>query len=216
MRIHSVAITELLGGMAVTPVMRFDRGLGYHATEKSPLYGDCDFSLMELQTMKRVPYLLSALVVSATPAKTMPGIAQEGDAFASPNVIDEPASEVPSSSRSKGALEPGGQPMGETAPLNGDRSAAPTGGNQSGRPESMRITKEIRQQIIERRELSTAAKNVKVITDDKGAVTLRGPVKTDDERRELEQIARNNAQGGQVNNQLVVKGEEPSRGGAHG
>jgi osmotically-inducible protein OsmY len=106
--------------------------------------------------------------------------------------------------------------MGETAPLNGDRSAAPTGGNQSGRPESMRITKEIRQQIIERRELSTAAKNVKVITDDKGAVTLRGPVKTDDERRELEQIARNNAQGGQVNNQLVVKGEEPSRGGAHG
>lgn len=166
--------------------------------------------------MKRIPYLFSLIVLSSTVVAPVQGNAEEGSAFTGPQAIDEHAPEVPSASRSKGALEPGGQPMGKTAPLNGDRSSGPTAQNQSSKPESLRITKEIRQRIIERGDLSTAAKNVKVITDDKGAVTLRGPVKTDNERQEIEQIARNNAQGGQVNNQLVVKGEHVSQGGAHG
>jgi osmotically-inducible protein OsmY len=69
---------------------------------------------------------------------------------------------------------------------------------------------------MEQRDLSTAAKNVKVITDENGAVTLRGPVKSSAERQQLEQIARNNAPGGQVDNQLVVKNEEKTSGAAHG
>jgi hypothetical protein len=166
--------------------------------------------------MKPIPYLFSFLVFSVTVVTPLKVNAQEGGAFSGPQAIDEHPSELPSASRLKGALEPGGEPLGKTAPLNGDGASGPSAQNQSGKPESVRITKEIRQQIIERRDLSTAAKNVKVITDDKGAVTLRGPVKTDNERQELEQIARNNAQDGQVNNQLVVKGEETSRGGSHG
>jgi hypothetical protein len=164
--------------------------------------------------MKAFPYVLSLValsVVNSTAAK-----AEEGDIFTGPQAIDEHAGEVPSATRPKGALEPNGQPLGQTAPLNNDRMTGPTAQNQSSRPESVRITKEIRQQILERKDLSTAAKNVKIITDDQGAVTLRGPVKTANERQELEQIARNNAQGGQVANQLVVKGEEASSGGAHG
>ena len=164
--------------------------------------------------MKAFPYVLSLGVLSAVSSTAVR--AEDGDIFAGPQAIDEKAGEALSAARPKGALEPNGQPLGQTAPLNGDRTTGSTAQNQSARPESMRITKEIRQQILERKDLSTAAKNVKIITDDRGAVTLRGPVTSATERQELEQIARNNAQGGQVANQLVVKGEEPSRGGAHG
>jgi osmotically-inducible protein OsmY len=142
--------------------------------------------------------------------------AEEGDIFTGPQAIDEKTGDSEKVTRPKGALEPGGQPLGQTAPLNGDRSANNTAQNQSSRPESVRITRNIRQQIIERDDLSTSAKNVKIITDEKGAVTLRGPVKTSNERQAVEQIARNNAQGGQVNNELIVKGREETTGGAHG
>lgn len=164
--------------------------------------------------MKAFPYVLSLVALSTASLTTLK--AEEGDVFTGPQAIDEQAGEAPSASRPKGALEPNGQPLGQTAPLNGDRATGPTAQNQSARPESVRITKEIRQQIFERKDLSTAAKNVKIITDDRGAVTLRGPVKSATERQELEQIARNNAQGGQVANQLVVKGEKGSSGGTHG
>jgi hyperosmotically inducible protein len=170
--------------------------------------------LLELDTMKAFPYVFSLVVLSAVGSSAAK--AEEGDIFTGPQAIEEQAGGAPSAARPKGALEPSGQPLGETAPLNGDRTTGPTAQNQSARPESVRITKEIRQQILERKDLSTAAKNVKIITDDRGAVTLRGPVKSANERQEIEQIARNNAQGGQVANQLVVKGEEASRGGAHG
>jgi hypothetical protein len=169
---------------------------------------------LELDTMKAFSYVLSLIALSAvnsTAAK-----AEEGDLFTGPQAIDEHAGEEPSATRPKGALEPNGQPLGKTAPLNSDRTAGPPAQNQSSRPESVRITKEIRQQILERKDLSTAAKNVKILTDDQGTVTLRGPVKSAHERQEVEQIARKNALGGHVANQLVVKGEETSSGGAHG
>ena len=139
-----------------------------------------------------------------------------GDIFTDAQAIEESATGEGTLTRPKGALEPNGQPLGRTAPLNGDRASEPSAQNQSARPESVRITRAIRQQIIERRDLSTAAKNVKVITDDNGAVTLRGPVKTENEKQEIEQIARSNAQGAQVTSNLIVKGEQDSRGGAHG
>jgi hypothetical protein len=141
---------------------------------------------------------------------------EEGGIFTGPQAIEESATGEGALTRPKGALEPDGQPLGRTAPLNGDRASEPTARSQSTHPESIRITRAIRQHIIERRDLSTAAKNVKIITDDNGAVTLRGPVKTENEKQEIEQIARNNAQGAQVTSNLIVKGEHDSKGGAHG
>lgn len=159
--------------------------------------------------------LVPAVVLSVNLCVTPIATAEEGNIFTGQQAIQEDMADAGHPSRPKGALEKGGEPLGETAPLNGDRAAS-TAQNQSSRPESVRITRAIRQQIIDRQDLSTAAKNIKVITDDKGAVTLRGPVKSSSEREAIEEIARDNAQGGQVSNQLVVNGEDVSGGRSHG
>jgi len=52
-----------------------------------------------------------------------------------------------------------------------------------------KITREIRQALMNHSSLSFTAKNVKVITID-GRVTLRGPVKTEAERTAVEALAR--------------------------
>jgi hypothetical protein len=164
----------------------------------------------------RIRSCLVPTVVLSVNLCAMPiGTAEEGNIFTGQQAIQEDMGDAGHPSQPKGALEKGGEPLGETAPLNGDRAAS-TAQNQSSRPESVRITRAIRQQIIDRQDLSTAAKNVIVIADDKGAVTLRGPVKSSTEREAIEQIARDNAQGGQVSNQLVVKGEDVSGGRSHG
>jgi hyperosmotically inducible periplasmic protein len=46
------------------------------------------------------------------------------------------------------------------------------------------LTKKIRQSVIAEKSLSTYAHNVKIISQD-GAVTLKGPVKSDDERKAI-------------------------------
>jgi hyperosmotically inducible protein len=54
------------------------------------------------------------------------------------------------------------------------------------------------------RRISTTAKNIKVITAN-GQVTLRGPVKTAQEKAKVDQIARSAAGGAQIDDQLDVK-----------
>ena len=46
------------------------------------------------------------------------------------------------------------------------------------------LTKKIRQSVIADKSLSTYAHNVKIISQD-GAVTLKGPVKSDDEKKAI-------------------------------
>lgn len=216
MRLHSVFFLRITRGHHGDLGHEVRRTIQILFRYKVAWMVDRDVFFKESQAMKRLPCLFSLLVLSTSVVMAVTCYAQEQEAVTVPQAIDERASEVPGASRLKGALEPGGQPMGKTAPLNGDRSSGPTAQNQSSKADSVRITKEIRQQIIERGDLSTAAKNVKIITDDQGAVTLRGPVKTANEKQQLEQIARSNAHGGQVTNQLVVKGEQVSEGAAHG
>jgi osmotically-inducible protein OsmY len=55
------------------------------------------------------------------------------------------------------------------------------------------------------RELSTTAKNIKVITAN-GQVTLRGPVETAQEKAKIDQLAKSAAGGVKVDDQLDVKG----------
>ena len=52
-------------------------------------------------------------------------------------------------------------------------------------------------------ELSTTAKNIKIITAN-GQVTLRGPVKTAQEKAKIDQIAKSAAGGAQIDDQLEV------------
>jgi sporulation protein YlmC with PRC-barrel domain len=65
-------------------------------------------------------------------------------------------------------------------------------------------TAQIRKEIIAGKDMSVNAKNVKVITN-KGKVTLRGPVNTDEEKRFIGDIANRIASIENVDNQLEVK-----------
>jgi hyperosmotically inducible protein len=65
------------------------------------------------------------------------------------------------------------------------------------------ITQNIRQAVTADDSLSTNAKNVKIITND-GTVTLRGPVKSEKEKAEIEAKAKQVAGVKRVDNQLEV------------
>ena len=68
------------------------------------------------------------------------------------------------------------------------------------------ITASIRKSVVDT-NMSTNAQNVKIITQD-GNVTLRGPVKTQEEKKRIEEIARNVAGVKAVDSQLEVDQSE--------
>jgi hyperosmotically inducible periplasmic protein len=82
-----------------------------------------------------------------------------------------------------------------------------TSGDQSNSSADLKVTQAIRQALMKDSELSTTAKNIKIITAN-GQVTLRGPVKTAQEKAKVDQIARSAAGGAQVDDQLDVKESE--------
>ena len=95
-----------------------------------------------------------------------------------------------------------------TATNESDRSGeTKTSGDQSNSSADLKITQAIRQALMKDRELSTTAKNIKVITAN-GQVTLRGPVKSAQEKAKIDQIAKSAAGGVQIDNQLDVKGSK--------
>jgi len=65
------------------------------------------------------------------------------------------------------------------------------------------VTANIRKQVVDT-EMSVNAQNVKIITQN-GKVLLRGPVKSDDEKAQIEKIAVQVAGAGNVDNQLEVE-----------
>ena len=87
-----------------------------------------------------------------------------------------------------------------------DRSGkTKTSGDQSNSSADLKTTQAIRQALMKEGELSTSAKNIKVITVN-GHVTLRGPVKTAQEKAKIDQLAKSAAGGAQIDNQVDVKG----------
>ena len=65
------------------------------------------------------------------------------------------------------------------------------------------ITREIRRSIAQDKGLSTYAKNVKVVTKS-GNVTLRGPVRSEEEKKSIATKAEDVAGSGHVKNELEV------------
>src|ERR1700681_4452033 len=65
------------------------------------------------------------------------------------------------------------------------------------------VTRKIRQSLLKDKTLSSYAHNVKVIAQD-GQVTLKGPVRSDDERRTVEAKAIEVAGAGHVTNEMSV------------
>ena len=81
--------------------------------------------------------------------------------------------------------------------------ATKTPGDQSENEADRTITQNVRKALTDDDSLSTDGKNVKVITND-GNVTLRGPVKTDKEKSEIENKAKQIAGVKKIDNQLEV------------
>jgi hyperosmotically inducible protein len=78
--------------------------------------------------------------------------------------------------------------------------------DQSNKPADVKMTRKIRRALVKDNELSTDAKNVKIITID-GAVTLRGPVKTEQEKADIAAKAAQLAGDTNVHNELEVAGQ---------
>lgn len=86
-----------------------------------------------------------------------------------------------------------------------DRNAnTPTADRQQNARPDREVTKQIRDAIIADKALSTYAHNVKVITQN-GQVTLRGPVRSEEEKRAIEGKAAEIAGEGNVVSDLTVK-----------
>jgi osmotically-inducible protein OsmY len=81
--------------------------------------------------------------------------------------------------------------------------AALTPLDQSNNEADLKITQQIRKSVMADGSLSFTAKNVKIITQN-GHVTLRGPVKTEQERSAIEAAARQVAGATAIDNQIEV------------
>jgi len=82
-------------------------------------------------------------------------------------------------------------------------SATLTPGDQGENEVDRGITQKIRQEVVKADGLSMSAKNVKIITVD-SVVTLRGPVKSEQERTSIVAIAQSTSGVKRVDNQLEV------------
>ena len=89
-----------------------------------------------------------------------------------------------------------------------DRSAnEPTADQQKDNRSDRELTKEIRQSIMKDKSLSTYAHNVKIIAQN-GQVTLKGPVRSEDEKRAIEAKAAEVAGQDKVSSELNIKPKE--------
>ena len=85
-----------------------------------------------------------------------------------------------------------------------DRNGDPTADHQKNGRSDVAITKEIRRSIAQDKAISTYARNVKVITQN-GQVTLKGPVRSEEEKKAIESKAAEVAGADKVTNSLEVQ-----------
>lgn len=80
----------------------------------------------------------------------------------------------------------------------------PTADQQKNNPSDRDITQQIRKSVMKDKSLSAYAHNVKIIAQN-GAVTLKGPVTSDDEKKAIEMKAAAVVGQDKVTNELEVK-----------
>ena len=85
-----------------------------------------------------------------------------------------------------------------------NQGQAPTAQSQSNATTDRQTTANVRKAIIADKNLSLYAHNVKIITRG-GQVTLKGPVKSEDEKQQVATDAASVVSSGKVDNQLTVK-----------
>jgi len=80
----------------------------------------------------------------------------------------------------------------------------PTADQQKDNRSDREITRQIRESIMQDKSLSTYAHNVKIISQN-GMVTLKGPVRTEEEKKTIEAKAAQVAGESKVTSQLDIK-----------
>lgn len=160
--------------------------------------------------------LFLAGVLAAAPA-----VAEVAVAGAARPMVLPAVAAVPGAARELGAARPGASPLlltrteaGSEPAVRAGEGADNTGRNrshdqrieaedQSNREADVELVARIRRALTGDDQLSTNARNIKVIVSGR-AVTLRGPVASDAERRRVETLVRQAASGLEVVNQLEV------------
>src|ERR1700727_2400485 len=99
----------------------------------------------------------------------------------------------------------GQQPAPDNTKTNqGDQNTgAMTADHQKMNPADRQTSQQIRSAIVKDKTLSTYSHNIKIITQD-GKVTLKGPVRSDDDKTSLEAKAVAVAGAGNVTHQLEI------------
>jgi hyperosmotically inducible protein len=94
----------------------------------------------------------------------------------------------------------------QTAPDNSkqNKNQAQTADTQTNAKSDRLTTQKIRKAIMADKNLSTYAHNVKIITVD-GAVTLKGPVQSEDEKQKVASEAASVISPDKITNELTVK-----------
>jgi osmotically-inducible protein OsmY len=102
------------------------------------------------------------------------------------------------------AQEPSSPPADNTKINQRDKSAAqPTADQQKENANDRNLTRQIRQEISKDKSLSTYAHNVKIVSQG-GQVTLKGPVRSAEEKQAIEAKAQEIAGAGNVTSQIEV------------
>jgi osmotically-inducible protein OsmY len=146
------------------------------------------------------------------------GARQPSDQSASPQSApqtDQPAPPTAPPADQQTAPQADQQPAPQTAsPADNtkmnerDRNAnEPTADRQKDNRSDREITQQVRKAIVKDKSLSTYAHNVKVITQN-GMVTLKGPVRSEEEKKAIEAKAAEVAGQEKVTNQLDVKSKD--------
>lgn len=80
---------------------------------------------------------------------------------------------------------------------------SPTAETQSTNAKDVEVVKNIREKVVEDKTLSTYAHNVKIIAEG-GRITLKGPVRSTEERTKIGRIASANSGDMLINNELEI------------
>jgi osmotically-inducible protein OsmY len=86
-----------------------------------------------------------------------------------------------------------------------ERNSANTADQQKENQSDRDLTRQIRRAIVQDKSLSTYAHNVKIVAQ-QGTVTLKGPVKSEEEKAAIEKKAADVAGSAKIQNELEVAG----------
>ena len=87
----------------------------------------------------------------------------------------------------------------------------PTAGQQKENQSDREITRQIRRSITQDKDFSTYARNIKIITQN-GNVTLRGPVRSEEEKKAIEAKANEVAGANHVKSEIeIAAAKQPNK-----